>query len=58
MRIWFRETEQALGRRAPLNMDFDTMRAKTGEREGIICIDERMNWDGFIRDDWRKRLTD
>lgn len=58
MRIWFRETEQALGRRAPLNMDFDTMRAKTGEQEGIICTDERMNWDGFIRDDWRKRLTD
>lgn len=42
MRIWFRETEQALGRRAPLNMDFDTMRAKTGEQEGIICTDERM----------------
>lgn len=42
MRIWFRETEQVLGRRAPLNMDFDTMRAKTGEQEGIICTDERM----------------
>ena len=42
MGIRFRETEQALGRRAPLNMDFDTMKAKTGEQEGVICTDKGM----------------
>lgn len=36
MGIRFRETEQGLGKRAPLNMDFDTMTAKADEQEGII----------------------
>lgn len=54
MRIWFRETEQALGRRAPLNMDFDTMRAKfsrillcksdAGRKLGAVALSAGRIW--------------
>ena len=40
MKIRLEETEQALGRRAPLNMDFNTMTAKQGEQEGVIRTDK------------------
>ena len=40
MGVRFRETEQALSKRAPLNMDFETMTAKAGEQEGIIYTDD------------------
>ena len=36
MKVRVKETVQALGRRAPLNMDFDTMRAETGKQEGVF----------------------
>lgn len=36
MRVRLNESVQALGRRAPLNMDFDSMTAAAGEQEGIL----------------------
>lgn len=40
MKVRVKETVQALGRRAPLNMDFDTMRAETGKQEGVFQTEE------------------
>lgn len=43
MKVRVNETVQALGRRAPLNMDFDTMRAELENQEGIFWAE-----DGFF----------
>ena len=40
MNVRVKETVQALGRRAPLNMDFDTMRAEIGKQEGVFQTED------------------
>lgn len=39
MKVKICETAQALGRRAPLNMDFDTMRAAPEDQEGVVATE-------------------